>query len=156
MAHPRDVVTAERVIHASPSTIFDVLASPNRHPEFDGSGTVKHVRTGGPERLSEGATFTMDMQQGVRYGMISTVTEFEEGRRIAWSPKPANGRGARFVGRNWRYELEPAAEGTLVRETWDISHEGLRFILRYIAGSRTRRNMEESLERLGRLVTGVP
>jgi hypothetical protein len=98
----------------------------------------------------------MDMQQGVRYGMISTVTEFEEGRRIAWSPKPANGRGARFVGRIWRYELEPAAEGTLVRESWDISHEGLRFILRYIAGSRTRRNMEESLERLGRLVTGVP
>ncbi len=156
MADSRDVVTVERVIHASPSTIFDVLASPDRHPEFDGSGTVKHARPGGPERLSEGATFTMDMQQGVRYGMVNTVTEFEEGRRIAWSPKPANGRGARFVGRIWRYELETVADGTLVRETWDISHEGLRFLLRHIAGSRTRRNMEKSLERLGDLVTGAP
>jgi hypothetical protein len=44
----------------------------------------------------------MDMRRGMRYGMINTVTEFDEGRRIAWSPKPANGLGARFVGRIWR------------------------------------------------------
>jgi uncharacterized protein YndB with AHSA1/START domain len=156
MANPRDIVTAERVIHASPAAIFDVLAAPDRHPDFDGSGSVRQARPGAPARLSEGATFAMDMKRGIRYGMVNTVTEFEDGRRIAWSPKPANGRAARFVGRIWRYELEPVDGGTRVRETWDISHEGLRFLLRYVAASRTQRDMTKSLERLEDLVTSGP
>jgi uncharacterized protein YndB with AHSA1/START domain len=156
MANPRDIVSAERVIHAPAAAIFDVLAAADRHPEFDGSGTVVQVRTGAPARLSQGAVFGMDMKAGMRYGMVNTVTEFEEGKRIAWSPKPASGRGARMVGRIWRYELEPVDGGTLVRETWDISNEGLRVLLRYIAGSRTKRNMAKSLDRLADLVTAAP
>ena len=153
MPNPRDIVTAERVIPAPAAAIFDVLADPARHPEIDGSGSVKRARPGSAARLSKGATFGMDMQRGVRYAMVSTVTEFDEGRRIAWSPKPANGRGARLVGRIWRYELEPVDGGTRVRETWDISHEALRFVLRYVAASRTRHDMAKSLERLEGLVT---
>ena len=153
MTNPRDVVWVERVIHAPTAAIFDVLADPARHPEIDGSGTVLQARPGSSSRLSAGATFGMDMKLGVRYGMVSTVTEFDEGRLIAWSPKPANGRGARFIGRIWRYELEPVDDGTRVRETWDISHEGFRFFLRYSAGSQIRRAMTKSLERLDRLVT---
>jgi Polyketide cyclase / dehydrase and lipid transport len=95
----------------------------------------------------------MDMHRGMGYAMVSTVTEFDEGRRIAWSPKPANGRGARFVGRIWRYELEPVDGGTLVRETWDISREAGRFLMRYAMASRTRRDMAKSLEQLDQLVT---
>lgn len=98
MAHLRDVVSVERLIHAPADVIFDVLADPARHPEIDGSGSVRAVRPGSSPRLSAGATFGMDMHRGVRYAMVNTVTEFEEGQRIAWSPKPANGRGARFVG----------------------------------------------------------
>ncbi len=153
MANPRDVVTAERVIPAPAAAIFDVLADPARHPEIDGSGSVRRARPGSAARLAKGATFGMDMQRGMRYGMVSTVTEFDEGKRIAWSPKPANGRGARLVGRIWRYELEPVDGGTRVRETWDISHEALRFVLRYVAASRTRQDMAKSLERLEGLVT---
>jgi uncharacterized protein YndB with AHSA1/START domain len=153
MANPRDIVTAERVIPAPAAAIFDVLADPARHPEIDGSGSVRRARPGSAARLAQGATFGMDMQRGVRYGMVSTVTEFDEGRRIAWSPKPANGRGARLVGRIWRYELEPVDGGTRVRETWDISHEALRFVLRYVAAARTRQDMTKSLERLEGLVT---
>ena len=41
----------------------------------------------------------------------------------------------------WRYELEPVDGGTLVRETWDISREASRFLLRYAMGSRTRQDM---------------
>jgi Polyketide cyclase / dehydrase and lipid transport len=83
--------------------------------------------------------------------MINTVTEFDEGRLIAWAPKPASGLGARFAGRIWRYELEPVDGGTRVRETWDISQEALRFFLRYVAAAQTRRDMAKSLERLERL-----
>jgi uncharacterized protein YndB with AHSA1/START domain len=117
MPNPRDIVTAERVIPAPAAAIFDVLADPARHPEIDGSGSVKRARPGSAARLSNGATFGMDMHRGVHYGMVSTVTEFDEGRRIAWAPKPASGRGARLAGRIWRYELEPVDGGTRVRET---------------------------------------
>ena len=155
VANPRDIVSVERVIHAPAAAIFDIIADPSRHPEIDGSGSVIQARPGVPARLTRGATFGMDMKRGVPYRMISTVTEFDDGRLIAWAPKPASGRGARFVGRVWRYELEPADDGTRVRETWDISREALRFVLRYVAASRTRQEMAKSLERLDRLVTSA-
>jgi uncharacterized protein YndB with AHSA1/START domain len=154
MANPRDIVTVERVIRAPAAAIFDVLADPARHPEIDGSGTVKRAQPGHSARLAQGATFAVDMHRGIRYAMINTVTEFDEGRRIAWSPKPANGRGARLVGRTWRYELDPVEGGTRVRETWDITQEGTRFLLRYAMAPRTRKDMVKSLERLDGLVTG--
>jgi uncharacterized protein YndB with AHSA1/START domain len=153
MASDRDIVTVERVIPAPAAAIFDVLADPGRHPEIDGSGTVRRARPGYATRLSAGATFTVDMHRGMDYKMLNTVTEFDEGRRIAWSPKPASGRGGRFVGRIWRYELEPVEGGTRVRETWDISREAGRFVLRYLEAGRTRENMKKSLERLDHLVT---
>jgi uncharacterized protein YndB with AHSA1/START domain len=143
----------ERVIAATPKEIFDVIADPGRHRDFDGSGSVRAVAAGTPQRLELGATFGMSMKRGVGYSMLNTVTEFEENRRIAWSPKPASGRGGRWVGRIWRYELEPVEGGTKVTETWDISREGLRLVLRHIAAKNTRDAMEKSLEKLDTLVT---
>jgi uncharacterized protein YndB with AHSA1/START domain len=153
MTNPRDVVSVERVIAAPAQQIFEVLADPARHSEIDGSGSVKDPHPGTPARLSLGATFGMSMKRGISYSMMNTVTEFDEPRRIAWSPKPVSGRGARMVGRIWRYELEPVDGGTRVRETWDISKEGLRFVLRYVAAGRTRRDMQKSLDRLASIVT---
>ena len=96
------------------------------------------------------------MKRGFGYSMLNTVTEFDENRRIAWSPKPASGRGGRWVGRIWRYELEPVdGDRTKVTETWDISKEALRFVLRYIALGMTRKAMEKSLEKLDALVTSA-
>ena len=43
-----DVVTAEKVIHAPPGAIFALLADAARHPDIDGSGSVKKVKTGAP------------------------------------------------------------------------------------------------------------
>jgi uncharacterized protein YndB with AHSA1/START domain len=153
MVNPRDAVSVERIIAAPPEQIFDVIANPGRHPDFDGSGSVKAAPAGSPERLSLGATFGMSMKRGIAYSMLNTVTEFEPNRRIAWSPKPASGRGSRWVGRIWRYELEPVEGGTKVTETWDISEEGIRFFLRYAAAGQTRKAMEKSLDRLDALVT---
>jgi Polyketide cyclase / dehydrase and lipid transport len=150
---PRHVVHVERVIRAPASVIFDVLADPRRHPDVDGSGTLIEARPGSPTRLSQGVDFAMNMRRGLPYGMVNTVTEFEEGQRIAWAPTPANGRAARLFGRIWRYELEPVDGGTLVRETWDLSHDALRWILRTVYSSRFRRDMTRTLERLDDLVT---
>lgn len=145
-------VSVEKVVHATPERIFDLLADPRRHSELDGSGTVQGV-IDGPERLSKGAVFGMDMKMGGRYQMTSTVVEFEENRRIAWQPRPTIGLLRPLVGgRIWRYELEPVEGGTRVRETWDISRERIPpLVLPYrfkVAG-----DMEKSLDRLEQVVS---
>ena len=72
-----------------------------------------------------GSMFTMSMKLGVPYSTVSEVVEYEVDRRIAWQTYSTIKWLARFGGgRIWRYELEPVDGGTLVRETWDITHEG--------------------------------
>ena len=140
-------VSAERVIPAPAEQVFELLADPRRHREFDGSGTVEQA-VDGPPRLSKGAVFGMNMRIGAAYQMTNTVVEFEEGRRIAWQPRPTNALASLLVGgRIWRYELEPVDGGTRVRETWDISHERFPPSL-WAMRPMTKRNMEKTLERL--------
>jgi hypothetical protein len=147
-----DVVTVERVIPAPPEKIFDLLADPGRHKEIDGSGTVQGLR-GEAGRLKLGDKFGMSMRLGISYGMTSTVIEFEENRRIAWQPRPAYPIiGPLLGGRIWRYELEPVSGGTRVRESWDISQERGKFMVRG-AADQTRQNMERTLERIEQVVT---
>ncbi|MGD0880359.1 MAG: SRPBCC family protein [Acidimicrobiales bacterium] len=151
-----DVVSVERVIPAGPAAIFALLADASRHPEIDGSGTVKQVKPGAPHLLALGATFGMSMQQGVKYSMVSTVTEFEQNRRIAWQSRPRGFVGKFVAGRIWRYELEPVEGGTLVRESWDISEDHQRALLR-LGGlpAKTAANMTKTLERIEEMVTTV-
>jgi uncharacterized protein YndB with AHSA1/START domain len=140
-------VSVERVVPASPQDVFALLADPRRHREIDGSGTLRDT-VDGPPRLFRGARFGMRMHLGGPYSMTSTVVEFEEGRRIAWQPRPTSRVAALAIGgRIWRYELEPVEGGTLVRETWDIRKERVPFPL-LVARSATRRAMARTLERL--------
>jgi uncharacterized protein YndB with AHSA1/START domain len=148
-----DVVSVERVIAAPPEAIFDLVGDAAKHPLIDGSGTVKQVKEGAPERLSLGSTFGMDMKLGMKYSMVSEVIEFEPNRRIAWQSKP-KGMGGRLAGgRIWRYELEPVDGGTLVRESWDVSQDKQRAVLRVgPTPKRTKTAMEKTLERIAELV----
>ena len=149
-----DVVSVERVIPAGPAAIFALVADAARHPEIDGSGTVKQVKPGAPERLALGSTFGMSMQAGLKYSMLSTVIEFEPDRRIAWQSRPAGFVGRFVAGRIWRYELTPCEGGTLVRESWDISQDHQRPLLK-LGGlpDKTARSMAATLERIEALVT---
>ena len=140
-------VSVERVVPAPPERIFDLLADPRRHKDIDGSGTLVQA-VEGPERLSLGAVFGMDMCIGAPYRMTNTVVEFEEGRRIAWQPRPASAVASRAIGgRIYRYELTPVEGGTLVRETWDIRQEQVPPLL-WAVRPLVRISMQRSLERL--------
>jgi len=149
-----DVVSVERIIPAAPTAIFALVADAARHPEIDGSGTVRQVKAGAPQKLILGATFGMSMKQGIGYSMVSTVIEYEEDRRIAWQSRP-NGLAGRWVGgRIWRYELEPTDGGTLVRESWDISRDHQRwFLAKGSLATKTAANMAATLEKIGSIVT---
>ena len=152
MPNASNVETVERVIPAPASAIFELLADPRRHTEIDGSGTVRETKPGTIERLSLGSKFGMSMKFGVTYSMVSEVIEFEDDRRIAWRSRPPSKWGAKFGGgRIWRYELEPVEGGTRVRESWDITHEKIKLVVRP-ARKKTRQAMEKTLARIEELV----
>jgi uncharacterized protein YndB with AHSA1/START domain len=146
-------VSVDRVVPAPAQEVFDLLADPRRHREIDGSGTVRDAVVDGPERLSPGVVFGMHMRAGAPYRMTNTVVEFEEGRRIAWQPRPTNALAAKAIGgRIWRYELEPVDGGT---RSWLMSQVSrtrvppLLLPLRYV----TRLSMERTLARLEERMT---
>ncbi|KQW47845.1 dimethyladenosine transferase [Nocardioides sp. Root1257] len=134
-------VSASTTIAAPPETIFAILADPRQHARIDGSGTVRGSLSG-PDRLELGSQFGMDMKMGAPYRIKNRVVEFEDGRLIAW----------RHVGAHrWRYELTPQAGGTVVTETWDLTHcNGLN---RWVLGAmgypkRHQKGIEQTLVNL--------
>ena len=144
------VVSVDRTINASPEDLFAIVADCARHPEIDGSGAVHKVKPGAPKSLEMGSTFGMSMRMGMPYSMNNKVIEFEPFRRIAWQTV-APGPFGRFVGgRIWRYEFEPVHGGTKVTESWDISQDHQRSILKRIGkvASETENNMRKTLDRL--------
>ncbi len=150
------VLTVERTIPAPAEVIFDVLADATQHSAIDGSGMLQGKRPEAPQRLAPGATFGMSMKMfRMPYSTVNRVVEFETDRRIAWQTGPTGRVGRVLAGRIWRYELEPVEGGTRVRESWDITPDHQRVLLKLgdIYSSKTRRDMERTLERLERLVT---
>ncbi|MFW5416146.1 SRPBCC family protein [Nocardiopsis sp. CNT-189] len=135
-------VARSAVVDAPASLIFDIIASPARHAEFDGSGTVREAADG-PDRLGPDDRFGMGMRMGMDYRMGNRVVEFEEGRLIAWRHAGAH---------RWRWELEPLDAGaTRVTETFDYSAVSAPAAFAYqMLGfpSRNARSIEASLLRL--------
>jgi len=155
------VLTVERLIAAPPAPIFEILSNADLHARIDGSGSLQGLADGAEanrqgKRLTLGSTFGMGMKMGVRYTTFNRVVEFEPDRRIAWQTGPEGTVGRFLAGRIWRYELEPSDGGTLVRESWDITHDHQRLLLKVggIMPGKTRRNMQQTLARLDAAVTG--
>ena len=140
MPAPRNA-SARRVVPAPAADIFELLATPARHPLIDGSGTVTAVQERTPRRLSPGARFGMQMDWGLRYKILNEVVEFEEGRRIAWR---------HFGGHVWRWVLVPVDEhSTAVVEEFDASTSRAPVVLALIgAQRRNQRSIEQTLNRL--------
>jgi uncharacterized protein YndB with AHSA1/START domain len=140
-----DTITVERTIKAPPEAIFALVSDAGRHAEIDGSGTVKGTRRES-RPLTLGSRFGMAMHMGVGYRTSNTVVEFEQDRRIAWQTTGLKGL---VGGRIWRYELEPAAGGTTVRETWDVSQDRQKFLLkRSRMAPAAKVGMRRTLERI--------
>jgi uncharacterized protein YndB with AHSA1/START domain len=154
MAMDGDVVSVERTIDAPAAAIFALLADASKHAAIDGSGTVKGP-TGTPEPLRLGSTFGMSMRLGVPYRMVNHVVEFEQDRRIAWQPRMGGPLSRIVGGRIWRYVLEPQGDGssTKVTESWDVSQDTLRALLkRGPAPEKTRENMTKTLARIAEVL----
>jgi uncharacterized protein YndB with AHSA1/START domain len=134
-------ISSSRTVAAPADRIFDLLADPARHPELDGSGSVRASLGQGPGRLSLGARFGMRMRLGVPYTILNTVVEFEEGRLIAWR---------HFSGHRWRWRLVDLGDGrTEVTETFDWSTASSPRAIELLGfPARNRRGIEATLDRL--------
>lgn len=129
MAEETKTVEASRRIESSAATIFKILASPQRHVDFDGSGMLRGAVLDRPVE-GVGDTFTMKMHRlGDDYLMLNYVVEFVPDRRIFWTPAPgdpsrAEGNDPSKVGipagYRWGYILAPDGDdATVVTEVLD-------------------------------------
>jgi uncharacterized protein YndB with AHSA1/START domain len=159
------MISVERIINAPAGKIFAMIADAARHSSFDGSGTVDYALPDVAGRAALGEE-SQPLQLGSKFGMsmrgrpetlflpyrtTNTVIEFEPDRRIAWQTRM--GPLGVVGGRIWRYELSPAEDGTLVRETWDVSRDRQRPMLKM--GSMPKQaedGMRATLERIAAIV----
>jgi uncharacterized protein YndB with AHSA1/START domain len=142
----RKQVSATKVIGTSPERIFAMLTDPSKHPLIDGTGSVLAVQPGGPQRLTLGAQFGMDMKIGAPYKVLNTVVEYDQDRLIAWR---------HFNGHRWRWQLRPLGTGTTeVTETFDWSTARIPLLITLSPfPRRNARGIEKSLTRLAGMVS---
>jgi hypothetical protein len=93
-------IEVSRRIEAPAAAIFEVLADPQRHRDFDGSGMLQGAVLDRP--ISDvGDTFTMKMHRlGDDYLMLNYVVEFEPDRRIFWEPEDLLSDGGTWINGN--------------------------------------------------------
>ena len=164
-------IEVSRRIEAPADSIFEILANPQRHMDFDGSDMLRGAVLDRP--ISEvGDTFTTKMHRlGDDYLMLNYVVEFEPNRRIFWEPAPGDpsrteGNDPSKVGipagYRWGYILIPDGDdATVVIEVFDFGTvtEDIRQSLLHDGGTWINGNnsmlasMAASLERLETIVT---
>ncbi len=113
-------IEVSRLVHAEPGEVFAVLRDPRRHPELDGSGTLRTAPDAVPI-TAVGDEFVMQLQAPDlgAYRSRSVVVDYEPDQTIAWSPGPV---GEEPFGHVYRYTLRPHGPGrTQVTQTYDWS-----------------------------------
>jgi len=116
-------IEVDRVIHASPADIFQVIQDPKGHVAIDSSGMLMGA-TGEPA-TKVGDTFVIHMDRqalndyplGI-YDVTVLITRFEENKEIAWT---VIGQLEPQIGHIYGYRMEPTDDGTLVTSYYDWS-----------------------------------
>ena len=171
MSEERRPIEVSRRIEAAAPLVFEILANPQRHMDFDGSDMLRGAVLDHP--ISDvGDTFTMKMHRlGDDYLMLNYVVEFEPDRRIFWEPAPGDPSRAEGddpskvgipAGYRWGYILTPDGDNaTVVTEVFDfgtVKEEVHQSLLNdggaWINGHNPMvESMAASLERLEKIIT---
>jgi uncharacterized protein YndB with AHSA1/START domain len=154
-------VAVSRRIGAPAHDIFQVLADPARHPEFDGSDSLRGA--GSAAVISGvGDVFVMKMYfpHIGDYEMNNHVVEFEPDQRIGWEPEAGRGHPATAGdstdplrwGHRWSYQLSPdGPDAAVVTEIYDCSRAPEDERAGMDNGKVWLAGMAETLERLDAL-----
>jgi uncharacterized protein YndB with AHSA1/START domain len=113
-------IQVSRIVDAPIERVFALLADPDRHPDLDGSGTLRASRT--HTVITEvGDVFIMELhaKHFGHHQSQSVVTTYVRDRAIGWSSGPVGGEP---FGYTFTFTLEPDGnDHTLVTETYDWS-----------------------------------
>ena len=143
-------VSVSRRIEAPAADIFKVLADPDQHPEFDGSGMLRPGDSRGVI-VGVGDVFVTKMYFRAMgdYEMYNRVVVFEADRCIGW--EPGNAELARN-GSRWRFDLTPdGPHATVVTETYDCTNSPENVRQAVDNGNAWLPGMTKTLERLEQL-----
>jgi uncharacterized protein YndB with AHSA1/START domain len=139
-------ISVSDTVDAPVERVFALLADPDRHPDIDGSGTLRASHT--HLAITEvGDVFVVEMEhpERGRYTVENHVVRYEPDQALAWAPaKP----GAQPSGHVWSWELTATDDDhTLVTHSHDwsaVTHEPVL--------ERVREVGEEQMHRtIGRL-----
>jgi hypothetical protein len=141
-----------RVVHASPDAVYRLISDVTRTPEHSPE-VVQCTWEDGATGPVVGARFAAknSVGRGPAWTNHPVVTVAEPGRAFAVSRSEKG--GGTIV---WRYDLTPHAEGTLLRQSYEVTSPLTRlgwFVIGTLYGLKDRRaglraNMEASLERI--------
>lgn len=145
-----------RVVRAAPEAVYRLISDVPRTPEHSPE-VVQCTWEEGATGPVVGARFAArnKVGRGPAWTNHPVVTVAEPGRAFAVS-RTEKGGGTLV----WRYDLEPHSEGTLVRQSYDVSSPVTRFgwfIIGTVYGLKNRRaglraNMQASLARVADIV----
>ena len=156
-------VAVSRRISAPAHDIFQVLANPARHQDFDGSASLRGAGSAGVIS-GVGDVFVMKMYFSHLgdYEMNNHVVEYELDRRIGWEPEAGRGHPsaapdspepARW-GQRWSFQLTPdGQDATIVTEIYDCSRAPEEERIGMDNGKVWAGAMAETLDRLEALCT---
>lgn len=154
-------VAASRRICAPAHDIFQVLADPVRHQEFDGSQMLRGaVSTAAISCVGDVFVMKMYFSELGHYEMNNHVVEFEPDRLIAWEPEAGRGHPGAATdspdpsrwGHRWSYRLTPdGPDAAIVTEIYDCSRAPQDERLGMDNGRVWADSMARTLERLDAL-----
>jgi uncharacterized protein YndB with AHSA1/START domain len=113
-------IQVSRIVEAPVERVFALIADPDRHPDLDGTGTLRASRT--HTVITEvGDVFIMDVHAHDigRNQSQSVVTTYVRDRALGWAPGPVDRDP---FGHTFTFTLEPNGDDqTLVTLTYDWS-----------------------------------
>jgi uncharacterized protein YndB with AHSA1/START domain len=143
-------IQVSRTVEAPVERVFALIADPDRHPDLDGSGTLRASRT--HTVITEvGDVLIMDLHADDigHHQSQSVVTTYVRDRALGWSPGPV---GRDPLGYTFTFTLEPDGDDqTLVTLTYDWSAVTDEQLL----ATMPRVSREELIRTLDRLVAAL-
>ncbi len=144
-------IRVSRIIEAPIERVFAMLADPDRHPDLDGSGTLRASKT--HTVLTEvGDVFIMDMhaEDLGDYRSQSVVTTYVRDRALGWSSGPVDHEP---FGHTFTFTLEPDGDDhTLVTQTYDwsaVTDERLLATMPRVSSEDLTRSLDQLAAALG-------
>ena len=111
MADECKPIEVARRIEAPAGRIFEILANPQRHVDFDGSDMLRGaVTTAVVSGVGEIFSMKMYFEPLGDYVMLNHIFEYEPNRRIGWEPAPGDAASAQDGALTEIYDCAAAPE----------------------------------------------